>query len=266
MSYNVQGFNGPGIVHDPESKNLAKIIEYLKQQTPEILCLQECTGDWRGYVKRLDSLYAHFDTVVVFRSKNVINAVGIFTPHRILKQERIFYPSQGNGSVAWVLKRGADTLLVVNNHFETNHLNKSVRQQYRNILHGEETADSMREQTKNIMGILGEQAVVRAPQARAVARYIDSVCYIHRDWLVIVCGDFNESPISYTHYTIADKLTDCYEEAGCGPGWSMQAKAFPVRIDNILCNRRLKPLDCKVDRSLAASDHYPIRATLEIQR
>lgn len=264
MSYNVQGFNGPGIVDDPKSENLGHIIEYLKQQTPDILCLQECTGSWRGSITRLDSLYAHFDTVTVFRNKSVSNAVGIFTHHRILKKERIEYPSQGNGSVAWQLKRGDDTLLVVNNHLETNHLNKKIRQEYRSILHGEEQADSMRSKTKNIMGILIDQAVFRAPQAHAVAQYTDSVMQLHPGWLVIVCGDFNEPPVSYAHHTIAHGLTDCFEAAGCGPGWSMLAKAFPVRIDNILCNQRLKPLACRVDRSLTASDHYPIFATMEI--
>lgn len=264
MSYNVQGFNGPGIEHDPDSKNLDRIVEYLKRQTPDILCLQESTGSWRGYIKRLDSLYAHHDTVTICQGKGMANAVSVFSQHAILKHERIDYPSKANGTVAFLLKCGADTLLLVNNHLETNHLNKSVRQQYRSILHGEETADSVRSQTRNIMGILSEQALQRAPQARAVARYTDSIRRLHPAWLVIVCGDFNESPVSYTHRTLSRGLTDCYEAAGCGPGWSMMAKAFPVRIDNILCNDRLQPLSCRVDRSLTASDHFPIIATLEI--
>jgi len=266
MSYNVQGFNGPGIKHDHKSENLELIIEHLKQHTPDILCLQECTGSWRGSITRLDSLFAHHDTIGFYANKNISNAIGIFSQHPILKHERITYATKGNGTVAWQLKCGEDTLLVVNNHLETNHLNNSVRQQYRNILHGEETADSVRSQTRNIMGILMEQAILRAPQARAVAQYTDSIRRLHPHWPVIVCGDFNEPPISYAHRTLARGLTDCYEKAGCGLGWSMQAKAFPFRIDNILCNDRLKPLSCRVDRSINASDHYPIEATLEITR
>ncbi len=266
MSYNMLGFNGPGPKDDKNSVALGQIVAYLRQQQPDLLCAQECMDGWRGAKQRLDSIFAHSDTLTLVKDAKRYNAIGIFTRYPILGRERIQYRSFANGSVAWTLLRGRDTLLVVNNHLETTHLNKSLRNTYHNMLHGDEPADTMRLQTRHIAGVLAGSAIIRVQQARAVAHYTDSVRQRHPSWLLVVCGDFNDSPISYTHRVMASGLTDCFQAAGNGTGWSMQAKAFPVRIDNVICSDRLSPVSCKIDRSITASDHYPIIATLRVER
>ena len=266
MSYNVQAFQGPTTSKGTDMQYVDAIMAYIRHHRPDIVCLQECMSDTRHHIPRLDSLYAHRDTVFLIKTKKGTNCLGIFTRYPILHSERIKYNSAANGSMAWLLRRANDTLLVVSNHLETTHLGKDVRESYRNILHGNEPADTMRTQTKHIAGILGKQATKRAAQARAVAAYVDSLRQRHPQWAVIVCGDFNDSPVSYTYHTIAHSLNDCFQQAGCGPGWSMQARAFPVRIDHLLCDDHFTTLSCKVDRTLAASDHYPVCATLQVRK
>ena len=264
MSYNVQGFGGPGPEHDNDNVALNQIVSYVRQQQPDLLCVQEVQDDKRNAKMRLDSLFAHSDTITLVRTKLSYNALGLFTRYPILRRERIHYDSRTNGSVAWTLLRGRDTLFVVNNHLESTHLCKSLRNTYKNMLHGDEPADTVRLQSRHIAGVLAGSAATRAMQARTVADYTDSVRRRHPDWLVIVCGDFNDQPISYTHRVMARNLTDCFQTAGNGVGWSMLAKAFPVRIDNILCSDRLTPFSCRVDRSFTASDHHPIVAKMKL--
>ena len=81
----------------------------------------------------------------------------------------------------------------------------------------------------------------------------------------IVCGDFNDGPISYAHRTIAKGLTDCFVSSGNGFGISYHHSGFFVRIDNILCSDDWEPYECKVDDKIAVSDHYPIICKLKMR-
>jgi endonuclease/exonuclease/phosphatase family metal-dependent hydrolase len=101
----------------------------------------------------------------------------------------------------------------------------------------------------------------------------------HPEMPLLVCGDFNDIPQSYTHYRIqhpqrldtegaADiaPLTDCYQEAATGPGYTIYQNAMRVRIDNILCSQQFTPIHTMTDRSVRMSDHFPVIALLEIYR
>ena len=73
-----------------------------------------------------------------------------------------------------------------------------------------------------------------------------------------MCGDFNDTPVSYAHHTIASAgLTDAYAATGRGPGRSFNRAAIFVRIDHILMASRLRPYTCRIDNTFRHSDHYP---------
>ena len=71
-------------------------------------------------------------------------------------------------------------------------------------------------------------------------------------------GDFNDGSISYTHRILTQELDDAFTQSGKGLGISYNLNKFYFRIDNILISSNLKAYNCTVDRSIKASDHYPI--------
>lgn len=252
-SYNVQGFLG-GVDGDAPDQ----VLSYLKSNDFDIVCMQEDYGspDVHG---RLDSLFTHAsrDTVAVANG----NIVGIYTRFPIVRKEKIDYVSDNNGSMAYYLKVGRDTILVISNHFESTHLSLDERQRYKDMLKGEMGKDTARAESKRLIRRLGESSAIRAPQADSVHKYIEA----HKAYPIIVCGDFNDNPISYTRRVVAKGLTDCYVTTGRGIGLSYNQKGFFVRIDNIFCSGHFVPHNCKVDNSISASDHYPITCWLEKQ-
>ena len=80
---------------------------------------------------------------------------------------------------------------------------------------------------------------------------------------VIVCGDLNDSPISYTCKALSKTLTNAYTASGNGPGFSYNRNKLFYRIDHIFHSPAFKSYACKVDRSIKHSDHYPIACHLE---
>lgn len=258
MSYNVCSYNGAGRYGDV----FDKILEYIKTQDADIVCIQEDNViQQKSMMEKYGTIYPYNDTTLLAISDAGNNCVGIHTRYPILRKERIHYPSTGNGSVAYYLQKGQDTLLVINNHLECTHLTKEERSRYNSIIKGEMKGDTARVESMMLIDKLGKTSARRAPQADAVHRYIDE----HRQYPTIVCGDFNDTPISYVRRTIAQGLTDCFKESGRGIGLSYNQKGFWVRIDHILCSSDFTPYNCYVDSKNDLSDHYPIVCWLKMQ-
>ena len=259
ISYNVCTYGG----NYKYDNGFEYVRDYLFEENPDIVCIQEDVDTWRRYVfLHYEKHFAYNDTMVIANTVTSFNALGIHTKYPIIRRERIDYPSEANGSVAWWLKVNDDTLVVVNNHFESCHLNEKDREQYRQMLRGEMSRDSAREESKMLLIKLAEANAKRARQIRAVRDY----ALQHSQYPVIVCGDFNDNPISYSRHTMAEVLTDCFVKTGRGIGLSYNQKAFSFRIDHFFCNEKLEPYYCKIDGEMDASDHNPLICWLKIKQ
>lgn len=258
LSYNVCSYSG--IDHYKDSEGFDTIYNFLAKHDADIVCLQEDVDTWRRYVfHRYQKIYPYNDTIFFITESSHMNGMGIHTRFPIIRRERIPYESRANGSVAWYLQVGNDTVLVINNHLETTHLTSEERLLYEEMLKGKVKRDTVKEESKALLTKLGHSNAIRATGAEAVHRYIEQ----HRQYPIIVCGDFNDNPISYSHHIISKGLTDCFEETGRGLGLSYNRKGFFFRIDHILCSNHFTPYNCRVDDEIDASDHYPIYCWLK---
>lgn len=257
LSYNVASYGGNKKYDDA----FERILEYLNEQQADIVCVQEDVDSWRRYAfDRYRKIYPYNDTTVFCHTGESFNGVGIHTRYPILRKERIAYPSNANGSVAYFLKKDNDTLLVVNNHLESSHLSSKDRTRYKDMLRGEMETDTAKAESMLIIDKLGQAATKRAQGVEAICNYLKA----HSQYPVIVCGDFNDTPISYARHTLANGLTDCFVKSGLGIGLSYNQKGFWVRIDHILCSPDFTPYNCKVDSKIDFSDHYPILCWLKM--
>jgi len=257
VSYNVCGYGG----NYRYEKAVDTIVSYVQRIDPDIVCLQEDHGGKGGNpVEAWKNIYPYNDTTVVSSiSADVINAIGIHTRFPIIRKERIQYESTNNGSVAYYLQAGQDTIIVINNHLEHTHLTTADRDNYKKVIRGGMERADAEEEALHIIDQLGIGMSKRAVAADSLCRYV----HAHADYPVILCGDFNDTPISYTRRVISQALTDCFVETGRGLGLSFNQKGFNFRIDHIMCSDHFEPYNCSVDSEMDASDHYPIMCWLE---
>ena len=260
ISYNVCSYGG----NYKYENGFKKVNDYLADQHPDIVCVQEDVDSWRGYVfKEYKKYLPYNDTIFIAHTAQSVNALGIHTRFPIIKRERIPYESVANGSCAWWLRLdNGDTLIVLNNHLESCHLDNNDRQQYRQIIKGEMSGDSAREESKMLLIKLAEANAARSGQIRKIRRYVEE----HERYSIIVCGDFNDNPVSYSRHAMEQVLTDCYRATGSGIGLSYNQKAFAFRIDHLFCSKNIQPYNCKIDNKMDASDHYPLLCWLKIGR
>lgn len=250
ISYNTEAFANRK-PHTKEAPN--PVLAYLAESNADIICLQECT--WGDKLKKKDVDYA----LKGYRYKHHYplskgrNGLGCYSRYPILSATPIIYNSHGNGSIAYEIKVEEDTLLVINNHLESFRIKESDVEIYHammDIPSRQEFASG----SKMLLKKLALPAATRANQADSIAKYIRTSSYRK----VVVCGDFNDSPISYTHRAIGRGLEDAFVQSGNGLGISYHEHRLYFRIDHIFLSKNLKSYECTVDHSVKASDHYPI--------
>lgn len=250
VSYNTRAF-GNWEKHTIEKPN--RTLAYLQQSDADIICLQEYIAN--GTLKKKDIDYAlrkypyrHYHSLMKGQ-----NGLGCYSKYPILSATPIKYKSKANGSIAYRIKVGKDTLLVINNHLESNRIGDSEVDAYQEVI-GSRNGKKMSSGVWKLMKKMAEAVKIRAMQTETVAEYTKGF----QGKSIIVCGDFNDTPISYTHHSISKSLKDAFVESGNGLGISYNQHRMFFRIDHILLSKNLKAYKCTVDKAVNASDHYPI--------
>lgn len=260
LTYNVMGFGYKG--HTADSPN--QTLRYIANSGADIVCLQEyAVGTSKNFLtnqKIADVLkmYRYRSIIPVGTSGALKFNIAVFSKYPISKSRKIKYESTFNGSAIHELDINGKKLTLINNHLESFKLTMEDRSHYSAFIKNlnSETLDGLK---SSIEQKLGPAFLIRARQARAVAEEIKKT---DSDYIV-VCGDFNDTPISYAHRTIQGPLKDAYAASGRGVGITYNENFFWFRIDNILHSANIKSINCTVDK-VHYSDHYPLWCYLQL--
>lgn len=240
VSYNVGAFSG----------NRKEIIKFLRTTDADIVCLQEivCSpkvGSLENLKSSLNYPYCYIDFKKYRTSRKY--GMAVFSKYPILNKHTIQYESRTNQSDYCDVVVGKDTIRLFNNHLQSNRLTFEDIQ-----------ASSEMESVQRVGLKLKDAYPLRAGQARAVAKEIKKSPY-----KVIVTGDFNDTPISYTYHTMSRGLSDAFLTAGgfMSLGHTFEKRGLGIRIDYILTSPQISATDFVVTKN-RFSDHYPILTTL----
>lgn len=232
------------------------IVQYLLTSEADIVCCQEASYLSDAQVDAtLSETYPYRLQTSIHHSM-----YHVLSRHPIVDSGTINYPSSTNGSVYYHIAVGTDTILVINNHFESYKLDPTDREEYTNLIRQPDDGHA-RENFDSLSTKLATATAIRGVQADSVDRFIarSNAKYI------IACGDFNDASISYVHYRMTRHLNDAYTRSGNGPGISYNRSGMYFRIDNILCSSNIRPYGAYVDTSIRTSDHYPICCWLKFK-
>lgn len=254
LSYNTMAFNNMEKINGKNS-----VLTYIQKIDADIVCLQEYATSESAKIHLNEKnirqgmkTYKYRDIQVVGQ-KGSNNKIACYSKYPILSSRVIEYESNYNGSVIYELKVDEDTITLINNHLESNKLTKEDKVVYEDMLKDPD-AGKVKTGVRLLINKLAEASAIRSKQADAIAKEIAAS---HHPY-IIVCGDLNDSPISYAHRVIGENLDDAFTESGRGLGISYNQNKFYFRIDNILISKNMKAYNCVVDRSIKSSDHYPI--------
>ena len=254
LSYNILSSN-------ITAKNINEdnaVINYINNSGADIVCLQEFQFSALKKRKKLLDEYPYKSYLVSNDSESYSRYLGCLSKYPILSVERINVESPSNGCSKYRILHEGDTIVVYNCHLQSNGLDDTHKNTYEQILSNPK-GNLRSEKTKELVKKLRDSASKRANQTDIIMADLEKETSPY----VILCGDFNDSPISYTCKQLKELLDDAYVGSGNGPGFSYNRNKLYYRIDHILHSPHLKAYDCTVDRSIKVSDHYPIFCFLE---
>ena len=256
QSYNVRLFNY--FEGRSTSSSEKRILELLRNQGADIICLQEIyiMGDPVQKEREIRSAlggkyFSHFK--VISSGKNRYYGIATLTRFPIISRGDIVHEKSSSLSIYSDILAGKDTIRVFNNHLQSFRLHRMERTFLSELVETSDDKEALSELV-SISSSLRNGFVKRASQAQAVKTRLGKSPYP-----VIVVGDFNDTPVSYSYRKIRKGLNDSFVSSGYGAGFTYKGNYPPNRIDYILYDNAL---ECRHFDILKVkySDHYPIVA------
>ncbi len=260
LSYNVRLFNLYQWSDDKKAKK--KIFAFLKYQQPDIMCFQEFYSKGNDslsnamVISRMPNAKYHHIEYGGNNEKKFNFGIATYSSYPIVNKGVLHSKNNRVVSIFSDIKINNDTIRIYNNHLASVHLGY---EDY-NLIDSFQEKDE-HEQMYGVIGIfrkLEKAYTKRAIEAEIIAENINNSPY-----KVIVCGDFNDPPVSYSYRKIRGKLTDAFLESGNGFENTYVSKLFPFRIDYILHSKSLKSYKFQTS-GIDYSDHFPIMCIFEI--
>lgn len=253
MSYNVHMFNffeGPKVTDSRK-----KIMEFVKQKKPDILCFQEffITGNPKtaaSVVNTATGMKYYSHVKVIGNGKDSYYGIATFSVYPIIRKGEIIHRGSSSMSIFSDVVINRDTLRIYNNHLQSFRLKRMERSFFEEMTSAEDN-ETLTE-VKNLSSRLKKGFINRATQAQALKEHVRNSPYP-----VIVAGDFNDTPVSYTYRKIRKGLNDSFVTSGYGAGFTYKGNYPPNRIDYILYDNALINNIFEILR-VKYSDHYPV--------
>ena len=261
VSYNTN-MNGNVKKHLQNQPN--GVIKYLLSTNADIICIQEyfvnknktylTQEDVNKLFKNYPYKYIRFDS----ENNNRKTGLATFSKYPIIKNASIDYKSIFNASIYSDIVINKDTIRVINNHLESNYFmgNDLLLPQQ---LEKKFNAENFFNTTMYIIHKLAVSYPIRAKQADKIHEIIKSTHY-----KLIVCGDFNDIPISYSYTKIKKNLNDAFVKVGTGFGWTFNSPIYKLRLDYVFYDDNFVVKDFQIGKTYS-SDHFPVKCVLHIK-
>ena len=246
ITYNIASLDGYSSAKSERKEKIRADFQAFSKsiEAPDVFCVQEGKG-----VGLVELIRTAFNLPYHYRFVNTI----IFSRFPILANGDIGFENTNNSCVWADLKTPKGAVRVYSAHLQSNKLGQTADKiATKGQINNKETWRDIRfvlQRYKNAVRI-------RAKQAQAVANHMAKSPYP-----ILLCGDFNDPPVSYVYKLLSKNLQDSFCEKGSGFGSTFAGNLPFLRIDYVLPSRKFKVMRHKV-LSTKLSDHYPVQVSL----
>ena len=273
LSANVRIFNVYAQLRDPDYASSRGFIRWLATSPADVLCLQEFYNEPRrskesGGVFQSEDQLGKGSGRHAFVSTSLTNSAGaefglaIFSRFPMVRRGTIPFGKLSQNHAMWAdLARPAgpgrtrpDTIRVFNLHLQSMSMAES------DIAAATESRAGLRQKAPNLLRRFRNGAVARGVQVDTIVARVRRSPYP-----VLLAGDTNDLPYSYTYDQLADHLQNAWATAGLGLGATYNGRLPGLRIDQQFAGPQWQVLGCKVHREIKWSDHFPVEGLYRLK-
>ncbi len=254
LSYNISFFR-VGRVFSEEyyteqhHKEALNTRAWILEQGPDIICMQEFFNDVGSNIfNNLDFIsdngkYDYYFMNKPLHDNGTSRGIVTFSKFPIVHQKEIFLAANRyNGALFTDIQFQKDTLRIINVHlaslnlFESKDILSILSSVKENVLQKEEQCSILLEEIRN------------SPHP------------------VILCGDLNETPLSYSYRQLENLTDDAFVQVGRGFGGTLTSNKVLsyLRIDHQFIDPNIEVKSFTTHRNIYLSDHYPIIGEYQI--
>lgn len=260
MSYNVRLF---GIYDDNSYEKRNAIFSYLRNQDPDVACFQEY------YHQDKPTKFETFDSIVnamksvdyhertAHKKKGRKNfGVAIFSKFPMIAKGDVIFEAQSandfNYCIFADIIKNQDTFRVYSVHLQSIKFSESEEE----VKRTDGQAIPIKGTVISMIKKLKEAFQKRAEQSRRVIAHMRTSPYP-----TIICGDFNDTPMSYTYNQFDRFLIDAFRNSSWGLGRTYTGRLPAGRIDYIFHTDDLRSTSFNIQKE-KFSDHLAISCKL----
>ena len=247
------------------------IIDMVRDCKADVVCLQEYHFANKNKVNtelsirnRLLKEYPYYHFLLYSGRKDKDMGVVVYSKYPITHAEKVDTSTEDYCWAAYyeIRVRGRK-VGVINCHLNTNSISDKNRKLYKEQA-SHFQMDSLTHMREG-MSQLAPSFRLRTHQSATINKFIQKINKKYEGRMpFIVCGDMNDTPISFAYRTIRGNMSDTWVEAGSGLGISFRDAPFWFRIDHIFHNEQFRTLQVRLMREVKDSDHYPVMATFQL--
>lgn len=242
-----------------------RAASYMINSGADVICLAEFRNFTEKEIKDLtpaqkDSLYNTYP----YRVGKPHSAIRVMSKYPVSRMEKIRVDFKGETrfDLFEVEFPNSKNLVIAMVHLYSYGLSEQERNVVTEINSVKTAKESMSEFKGSIRQKLRKAFQLRAEDAQELRKVLDE---IPKDQPLIVCGDFNDVPASWTYNIVrGDDLRDAYAETNFGPAITYNMHAFYFHIDQMLYRGPLEALDLTIGK-IDTSDHYPLIGEFEFK-
>ena len=234
------------------SQTMDSVISQIGKCDADIVCLQEVYLDSLQIAKEMLTQYQWRTYHLIKHQNGKRSGNIIFSRYSIAKGGLIQFKSSTNLSLYADIVIGEDTLRVYNNHLQSYAISPTA------LLQKIRTKKTFSEEVSNeiisVHNKFRSSVIQRSHQVNAVLDNIKKSPYPS-----IVCGDFNDIPMSYTYHKLSYGNKDTFKESGHGFSATFSVLWPLFRIDYVFIPESFNGISHNTIRC-NYSDHYPVVA------
>ncbi|MEG1634127.1 MAG: endonuclease/exonuclease/phosphatase family protein [Rikenellaceae bacterium] len=244
-TYNIHGSNSKEFYLD-----LIDIMTYLNNEKVDVVCFQEFSDD---STKRIDPIFKVYPYNITFTANVKGMQLAIFSKYPLIDPKFIRFKETSNSAMLADVIYNSRPIRIFNIHFQTTNINQSKTEiaQVKDL--GIENPIG-KQAFDVVMQRVAGNASQRSEQVTAIRHRIDSILV---DKPMIVCGDFNDTPSSYTYHQISKGMNDGFKTCGKGYAYTYKPLYKLFRIDYIFYSSVFKGVKY-ISPSKIWSDHNPV--------
>jgi endonuclease/exonuclease/phosphatase family metal-dependent hydrolase len=267
MTWNVRSWDEFTTKKIGASHHRLPMLELIGKQDADILCFQEFyeptdteKSNIRFIRQQLQFPYFFFSKDFHNRNYKYETGVIIFSKYPIVDSAQSYFKSdiiqKPESLISADINVNGKIIRVC-----TTHLQSVLFKQkdFRNVEIVRNAEDSILQASRSLAKKLKDALGLRGYQADTVRRKLDVSPYP-----VIICGDFNDVPNSYTYFHIRGNLQDAYIAKNLGVGRTYIHISPTLRIDYIFPSNDFLIVQSMRFKS-PYSDHYPVLTDLQLQ-